>query len=167
MSIRKVKMATAILILFNMVGIWICLAFDAQSKVTYYTLSHNNYSYIIMPYRRVPHLFIHFLVPVFKNSQLKMQFRWKSLSAFLAQNYLYIGIDTYHKKEENCHFWGAPYFLTTWPTVATTLYPIREKSWSGELNCGAILTFSEIANATIGFSAKFSIFYVLEPLSES
>ena len=87
----------------------------------HYSVPH--YSYIML-YRCVPHLFLHFLVLAFTKSSVKMQFWQKLLSEFLVQRCKYIGIDTHSKKEENCHFGGVPYFLTTWPTLAKILYPM-------------------------------------------
>ncbi len=92
-----------------------------------------------------------------------------SLSSFLAHRFNYIGIDTYKKQEEIViSFWRA-IFLTTWPTVATVqpccnnlvVTTCSRKCNQGELNCGAISPFSKNADATIGFSENFSIFYIL------
>ncbi len=42
-----------------------------------------------------------------------------------------------------------------------------KKSYWEELNCDGIKPFSEIANSTIGFSVKFSTFYIFGPLFEN
>ncbi len=61
---------------------------------------------------------------------------------------------------------GAQIFFI-YPTVPTVLYPTAKASNQEELNCGTKKSFSEIADSTIGFSAKFSTFYVLGPSSEN
>ena len=63
-------------------------------------------------------------------------------------------------------FWRA-IFLTTWPTVATVRYSIKQ---GGKLIGGIKLPLnftSESIDATIGFSTKFSIFYIFGPTHEN